>query len=97
MACTYIFNGREYTKEELIADIAKGQFEVRPAEIFKSVATSKKQKQSNIVNDTITLLYQRKKEAEDVIQAVKNSKEPAAVKLQKTAEYKSIIKQTTLF
>jgi hypothetical protein len=94
MACKYIYNGREYTKEELIADIAKGQFEVRPTDIFKSVATQKKQKQSDIVRDTLTVLYQRKKQAEDVIQAIKNSKDPKDVKLKKTAYYNGIINRT---
>lgn len=94
MACKYTYNGKEYTKEELIDHISTGQFSKRPAEIFKSVATSKKQKQSNITKDTLTVLYQRKKQAEDLIQAVKNSKDPKHVQLAKTTYYRGIIKRT---
>lgn len=94
MACKYTYNGKEYTKEELIDHISTGQFSQRPTEIFKSVATSKKQKQSNIVKDTLTVLYQRKKQAEDVIQAIKNSNDPKNVQLEKTTYYRNIIKRT---
>jgi hypothetical protein len=94
MACKYIYNGKEYSKEELVNGIASGLFQENPVDIFKSVATQKKQKQSNIVRDTVTVLYQRKKQAEDVIQAIKNSKDPKDVKLKKTAYYKGIISRT---
>jgi uncharacterized protein (DUF111 family) len=61
MACKYIYNGKEYSKEELVDGIASGLFQENPVDIFKSVATQKKQKQSNIVRDTVTVLYQRNK------------------------------------
>ena len=94
MACKYTYKEKEYSQEELINSIATGLFQENPIDIFKSVATQKKQKQSDIVQDTITVFYQRKKQAEDVIQAIKNSKDSNDVKLKKTAYYKGIINRT---
>jgi hypothetical protein len=94
MACNYLYNGQELTKEELINLLASGMLAESSGEIFKSVATSKKQKRSNVTSDTLTLLYQRKKQALDVIQAVDNSNASKAEKLQKKATYKNIIEKT---
>lgn len=95
MACKYIYNEKEYTKEELISGIATGLFQQNPVDIFKSVATQKKQKQSDIVKDTVTVLYQRKKQAEDVMQAIKSSNISNEDKLKKRAYYKAILNRTT--
>jgi hypothetical protein len=97
MACKYIHNGKEYTKEELLSELANGYVDNtgKSTDIFKSIATKKKNNaRTGIVNDTITMLQQRVKNTLDVLQAIKTSSDPKDEKIKKTAYYKNILNKT---
>lgn len=96
MSCKYLYNGKVYTKEELISSIANGYFDTRSTEVYRSIATTKKarvEKKASITQDTLTVLKQRKKQAEDVILAIQQSSDSEKQKKTKIAYYKNIIRK----
>lgn len=97
MSCKYLHNGKEYTKEEIIRELQSGYvFDFgKSTDIYKSVATSKRKvNRTKIVSDTLTMLYQRKKNITDVIQANDLSKDSEKEKLVKKVYYKNILAKT---
>jgi hypothetical protein len=95
MACQYEYNGRMYTKEELIKQLLDEHFTERGGlnNVFKSIATTKRKKVSELLNDTNLMLEQRYIDAKNMIQAINNdvnlSKEE---KNKKKTEYRKIMK-----
>jgi hypothetical protein len=95
MACQYEYNGRMYTKEELIKQLSDEHFTERGGlnNVFKSIATTKRKKVSELLNDTNLMLKQRYIDAKNMIQAINNdvnlSKEE---KNKKKTEYRKIMK-----
>ena len=91
MGCNYIYNGVEYTKEEMIAKITH-DIDVNP--MYRSIATAKKAKRSKLATDVRIIQFQRYSDAKNMLQAVKNSSEDNETKRKKIAYYKGIMERT---
>lgn len=96
MSCTYIKDGVAYTEEDLIKALASNTLSsIRSNSLLYSIATNKKKKSSGIFQDTKILLWQRIREARDVIQATKrDSNLTVDEQKKKIASYKRIIADT---
>lgn len=93
MACKYIYRGVEYTKEQLVELIMDNAlYGATTSSIFKSVGTQPRQAGSQVYRDTMTLLYQRKADAENIIKALQLSKESPEEKVKKKAFYRNVIR-----
>jgi len=91
MACTYTYQGVQYSKEELIEELARELYkDLENKNVFRSIAT----KSSDIVSETSKMLMQRYSDAKDMLQAIKNSNDTKEEKLKKTAYYKNIMEKT---
>lgn len=96
MSCKYVKDGVVYTEEDLIKALATDTIiGIRSNNVYFSVATKKKQNKSSVYKDTMTLLFQRIKEAQNVIQATKRDSELTDEdKQKKVAAYRRIISET---
>ena len=92
MACTYNFQGVNYTKEELAEELARILYsDLDNNNVFRSIATSKS---SDIVSETAKMYSQRYIDAKNMLQAVKQGTDTKEEKLKKIAYYKSIMEKT---
>lgn len=93
MACKYVYNEKEYSKEELL-EILKNDNILNDMSIgkFRSIAT--KNKTIDIISDSITLMQQRKTDAINLKKTIKNSNLPKKEKIKKIVEYDEIIENT---
>lgn len=95
MACQYTYKGRQFSKEDLVKQLAEDRFsEVGGLNnIYKSVATTKKKKMSDLLSDTNIMLKQRYKDANNMLQAINNDASlTKADKYAKKAAYKKIMR-----
>jgi len=98
MACQYTYKGRQFSKEDLVKQLAEDGFTEFGGlnNIYKSVATSKKKKMSDLLSDTNIMLKQRYKDANNMLQAINNDVTlNKAEKYAKKAEYKKIMRDIT--
>lgn len=96
MACQYTYNGRQFSKEDLIKQLAQDGFTEFGGlnNIYKSVATAKKKKISDLLSDTNLMLKQRYRDANNMLQAINNNPSlTKAEKFSKKAEYRKIMKE----
>ena len=95
MACQYEYNGRMYTKEELIKVLSENSFTEFGGinNIFKSISTTKKKKVSDLLMETNNMLKERYRDARASMDAVRNDpKLTKEQKNQKKTEYRKIMK-----
>jgi hypothetical protein len=96
MACKYTYKGREFSKDELIKQLASDGFTEFGGlnNIYKSIATTKKKKMSDLLSDTNLMLKQRYRDANNMLQAINNDATLSkAEKFTKKAEYKKIMRE----
>lgn len=95
MACRYIYQDREYTKEEMIETLVNDLF-TSPSgmNILRSIASTKSASSSDFISTTVKMLNQRYLDAKNMVQAIKNSDATKEEKLKKTAIYKNIMTKT---
>ena len=92
MACTYTYEGVEYSKEELIDKLTDVLYkDLGSKNVFRSIKT----KSSDIVADTAKMLAQRYTDSKNMIQAVKQGEGTKEEKLKKIAYYKDILDKTS--
>jgi len=94
MACEYTYKGREFSKENLIKELSNDGFSEFGGlnNIYKSVATAKKKKVSELLADSNLMLKQRYRDANNMLQAINNNpKLSKAEKFAKKAEYRKIM------
>jgi hypothetical protein len=94
MACSYNYDGKMYSKEELIEQLAQNTFPVYGgmSNILKSAAVQKKKTQSDLLADTNLMLKQRYQDAKNMLQAINlNPALSKAEKELKKAEYRKIM------
>ena len=91
MACTYTYQGLEYSKDQLLEQLADDLFKNinNTSSILRSIATK-----SSITSDTALMLNQRYADAKNMLQAIKNSSDSKEEKLKKTAYYKNLMEKT---
>lgn len=91
MACTYTYEGVEYTKDELIEELSRVLYkDLDNKNIFRSIKT----KSSDIVSETSRMLSQRYIDAKNMLQAIKTGTDTKEEKLRKSAYYKNIMEKT---
>lgn len=96
MSCQYTYNGREFSKDELIKQLASDGFTEFGGlnNIYKSIATTKKKKMSDLLSDTNLMLKQRYRDANNMLQAINNDATlNKAEKYSKKAEYRKIMRE----
>lgn len=91
MACTYTYEGVDYSKEELVEKLSEVLYkDLNNKNVFRSIKT----KSSELVSETAKMLSQRYNDAKDMLQAVKSSNDSKEEKLKKTVYYKDIMDKT---
>lgn len=93
MACKYVYQGQEFSKEEIIRELTNTMFkDLNTTNVFKSIAI--KEKHTDLKTDTLTVLNQRYQDARNMVQATKNSDVPKLEKLKKISEYRKIMEKS---
>ena len=95
MACRYIYQDREYTKDEMIENLVNELFtSSQGMGVLRSIASKKSTSSSDFISTTVKMLNQRYMDAKNMLQAIKNSDASKEEKLKKTAIYKNIMEKT---
>ena len=92
MACTYRYEGADYSKEELIDELSRVLYkDLENKNVLRSIKT----KSSDVVAETAKMLAQRYTDSKNMIQAIKNSSDSKEEKLKKVAYYKDLMDKTS--
>lgn len=97
MSCRYLHQGKYYTKESLIRELAENEKSLGRSvkTVFDSIATVRKSRNSGLVSETLELLRQRVTDAQNIIQSIKQNKTlTEKQKRSKISENRLIIKNT---
>jgi len=91
MACKYLYEGVQYSKEELLGELSNTLFkDLNNKNVFRSIKT----KSSELVSETNKMYVQRYNDAKDMLQAIKLGTDSKEEKLKKTIYYKDIMEKT---
>jgi hypothetical protein len=92
MACKYVYNGEEYSKEELL-DILKRDNALNNMSMVELRSITTKPKTSDIISKSVTVLQQRKSDAINMKKTIKNSNASKEEKIKDIYKYDQIIEQ----
>jgi hypothetical protein len=92
MACKYLYEGSEYSKEELL-EVLKRDDKLNKLSLLELRSITTKPKTSDIISKSVTLMQQRKIDAINMKKTIKNSNMSRQEKINNIVKYDKIIEE----